>query len=120
MGTHVTLYCHPNCSKSREARALAEARTSDLEIIDYLRTPLSHDALVALLAKLDTKPITLVRMKEPEAVDVALSESSTVDDVARALVARPSLMERPVLVVGDRAIIARPPSRVTELLGDTE
>ena len=111
----ITLLYNPACSKSREARARLEATNADVTYVDYLATPLAHDALVALIAALDAPPIAIVRTKDL-APDAVLTAEASAEDVARALVRYPSAMERPILRVGARAIIARPPSRVHELV----
>lgn len=112
----LVLYHNPLCSKSREALALLTARGLTPTIVEYLRTPLDHAALRALVAKLAVPVRALLREKEAAYADLGLD---AVDDDARlidALVAHPELLERPILVHGERAVIARPPSRVLELL----
>ncbi len=112
----VTLYLHPSCSKSREARTLVESTTSAASFVDYTTSPLAYEALLDLIARLDVPPIGLVRTKEPGFATSGLGPDATAVDVARLLVGQPLLMERPVLVVGERAIVARPPERVRGLL----
>ncbi len=110
------LYHNPRCSKSREALGLLTARGLTPTVIEYLRTPLDHAALRALLEKLDVPVRALLREKEAAYAALGLD---AIEDEARlidALVAHPELMERPILVKGERAVIARPPSRVEELL----
>lgn len=112
----LTLYHNPRCSKSREVLALLAARGLTPTVIEYLRTPLDHAALRALQDKLGVPVRALLREKEAAYAALGLD---AVQDEARlidALVAHPELLERPILVVGDRAVIARPPSRVEELL----
>jgi arsenate reductase len=110
------LYHNPRCSKSREALALLTARGLTPTVIEYLRTPLDHAALRALLGKLGVPARALLR--EKEAAYAALGLDAIEDDarLVDALVAHPELLERPILVHGERAVIARPPSRVAELL----
>ena len=112
----ITLVFNPACSKSREARSLLEASGHAFRVVDYLASPLSEDALRALLRKLRSEPASLVRRKDAEAAGVPIADDASAEDVARLLAARPALMERPVLELVDRAIIARPPSLVAEAL----
>lgn len=95
---------------------MLEASGHAYRVVDYLASPLSEDALRALLRKLTSEPASLVRRKDAEAAGVPIADDASAEDVARLLAARPALMERPVLELVDRAIIARPPSLVTEAL----
>jgi len=110
------IYHNPRCSKSRGACALAAERGQTAEIIDYLATPPSREELVALLAKLRMSPAELVR--RGEAVFKEHYAGRDLDDAAwlDALVAHPILIERPIVVRGDRAVVARPPEKLLELL----
>jgi arsenate reductase (glutaredoxin) len=88
-------------------------------VVEYLKAPPSRSELERLLAMLEDPPPALVRTGEPAFKELGidrttLSEPGVVIDL---LVAHPELMERPVLVVGDRAVIGRPPERVRDLLG---
>lgn len=116
--TTCRLYHNPRCSKSRGALALLEERGVEAELVRYLDTPPSRDELLALLAKLDMRPSELVRRSEEvcktEYADREMSEDNWLD----AMLAHPVLIERPILVCGDRAVVARPPERVLELLPD--
>lgn len=111
----VCLYFNPRCSTCRGARELLDARGAAVEIVEYLETPPTRDELRALLRKLDMKPEELVRKKEEtyrlHYAGRTLSDEEWLD----ALVAHPILIERPIAVVGERAIVARPLERVLEL-----
>lgn len=112
------LYHNPRCSKSRQALALLEARGLAPEIIRYLETPPDVATLDAVCKALSLEPSALVRFKDDTARDLGLKA----DDVRpRAewlalLAASPALIERPILVVGARAVIGRPPEAVLSLL----
>ena len=117
----VLLYHNPACSKSRGALEILEARGEALEIVEYLKAPLSETDLGALLKRLDTSPAALVR-KDKHFKELGLDPSAYGEGVDPAavvaiLVQHPRLMERPVAVVGDRAVIGRPPENVLKLLG---
>lgn len=110
------IYHNARCSKSRGACALVEEAGVKAEIVNYLETPPTRAELEDLLRKLGMKPSELIRRGEPlfqeRYADRELSEADALD----ALLAHPILMERPIAVRGDRAVIARPPERVRELL----
>jgi len=110
------LFHNARCSKSRQALALLEARGIEPEVVEYLKKPPSAAAVEALLAKLGGPPSALLRRSEAEYAALGLSPASSAREVAEAIAAHPILLERPVLVVGDRAVIGRPPERVLELL----
>jgi arsenate reductase len=111
----ITLYHNPRCSKSRAALALLNDRGADIEVVEYLATPLSRATLAALLRKLDAPAIAMVRTDEPEFRPFA-GRTLTDDEVLDALLANPRLLQRPIAESGSRARIGRPPERVLELL----
>ncbi|MDM8190526.1 arsenate reductase (glutaredoxin) [Pseudomonas koreensis] len=115
--TDLTLYHNPRCSKSRGALELLEARGLTPTVVRYLETPLSAAQIKALLDKLGISARQLLRSGEDEyktlnLADASLSEQHLIDAIA----AHPKLMERPILEVGDKAVIGRPPENVLELL----
>lgn len=113
----VTVLHHAQCSTSRHALTVAEDLGVDVEVLQYLKTPLTRDQLVALIVKLEDSPADLVRKDsffKDQGLDAA--DYTTPDEVADLLVEHPRLMERPVLIRGDRAIIGRPKDRVAGFL----
>lgn len=117
--TDLTLYHNPNCSTSRHALAEVEAAGADAEVVQYLKTPLSAAELLELMDKLEDPPADLVR-KDGFFKDQGLVEGDYTEPkaVAALLEQHPRLMQRPVLVKGDRAIIGRPKDRVPAFLAD--
>ena len=115
--TDLTLYHNPRCSKSRGALELLEARGLTPNVVRYLETPLNPGQIKALLGKLGISARQLLRTGEDEykmlqLADESLSEAQLIDAIAQ----HPKLMERPILEVGDKAVIGRPPENVLELL----
>jgi arsenate reductase len=115
--TDLTLYHNPRCSKSRGALELLEARGLTPNVVRYLETPLSAAQIKALLGKLGISARQLLRTGEDEykilqLADESLSEAQLIDAIAQ----HPKLMERPILEVGAKAIIGRPPENILELL----
>lgn len=115
--TDLTLYHNPRCSKSRGALELLEARGLTPTVVRYLETPLSAAQLRDLLARLNLSARQLLRSGEDEYKalnlgDSSLSEAQLID----AMAANPKLIERPILVAGDKAVIGRPPEKILEIL----
>ncbi|MDD1004454.1 MULTISPECIES: arsenate reductase (glutaredoxin) [Pseudomonas] len=115
--TDLTLYHNPRCSKSRGALELLEARGLTPNVVRYLETPLNAAQIKALLGKLGIGARQLLRTGEDEykmlqLADESLSEAQLIDAIAQ----HPKLMERPILEVGDKAVIGRPPENILELL----
>lgn len=115
--TDLTLYHNPRCSKSRGALELLEARGLTPNVVRYLETPLSAAQIKALLGKLGISARQLLRTGEDEykmlqLADESLSEAQLIDAIAQ----HPKLMERPILEVGAKAVIGRPPENILELL----
>lgn len=115
--TELTLYHNPRCSKSRSALELLEARGLTLAIVRYLETPPTAAQLRALLDKLGLSARQLLRTGEDEYKSLALANSELSEaELIEAMVEHPRLIERPILVAGDKAIVGRPPERVLEIL----
>lgn len=111
------LYHNPRCSKSRGALQLLQARGIEPAIVLYLEQPPDVDELRDLLRKLGIAARALLRTGETAYAELGLADPA-LDDAAiiAAMAAHPRLIERPVFVLGDRAVIGRPPERVLDLL----
>jgi arsenate reductase (glutaredoxin) len=113
----VTIYHNPRCSKSRETLALLQERGIEPEVVLYLETPPNENELARLLDMLGMEPRELMRKGEPEYRDLGLDdESLSRGDLIRAMVRTPKLIERPIVVNGDRAALGRPPEAVLGIL----
>ena len=114
----VTIWTNPRCSKSRGAEALLAERGVEVQRVRYLDTPPSRAELERVLGLLGTDdPRVLVRTGEPLYAELGLAGADR-DRLLDALAEHPSLIERPVVVRGDRAVVARPPERLLELLDE--
>jgi arsenate reductase len=113
----VTLFHNPNCSTSRHALDEIGAAGVDADVVQYIKTPLSADELLDLMDKLIDPPEDLVR-KDSFFKEQGLVEGDYTDPkaVAELLDQYPRLMQRPIIVKGDQAIIGRPKDRVAEFL----
>jgi len=111
------LFLHnPRCSKSRAALELVRDAGLELPVREYLRDPLSVDELRKIVQLLGVRPIDIVRRGESQYAALGLSDATPDDDVLRAMAAHPILIERPIVVRGGRAVVARPPEKVRAIL----
>ena len=110
-----TIYYNAKCSKSREALDLLRSRGVDPVVVNYQETPLSANELRELIAVLKVPAKDLLRTKEKAFSGLNISLESA-EDVIHTLATHPELLERPIVVHGDRAVVARPPERALELL----
>jgi arsenate reductase len=115
--TAITLYHNPDCSKSRAALALLEENDAQITIVYYLEEPLERSELENLLDQLGLSLRDLLRKSEAEYEQFALGDETLSEDIVYELVLKnPILIQRPIAVAGNRALIARPPERVLELI----
>ena len=114
----VTIFYNPSCSKSRGALGILDEHGVDYGVVEYLVTPPSRAMLEALVAKLVDPVADLVRTSDQRFADLGLDPAGyrTAEAVIDLLLAHPELMQRPIVIRGDRAVIARPESRVAEIL----
>jgi arsenate reductase len=113
----LTIFHNPRCSKSRQTLALLEARGLKPQVIEYLATPPDAATLNRLIRMLGVSARDLIRKGEPEYRALGLDDPA-LDDAAlvAAMTEHPRLIERPIVVAGNRARIGRPPETVLELL----
>jgi arsenate reductase len=109
------IYHNPRCSKSRQTLDLIKQKTNNYEIIEYLKEPLEFDDYKLILEKMELKPINLVRIKERIWKEKYKEKKMSNDDIIKALVDNPKLMERPIVTTNKQAIIGRPPKNVLNL-----
>lgn len=109
-------YHNSRCSTSRKGLELLQQKGVNPEIVEYMKEPLTPGELTSIVRKLDIEPMELVRTKEKiwkeEFADKELSD----DEVILAMIEYPQLMERPVLVNGDKAAIGRPIEKLLEII----
>ena len=115
--SNFTIYHNPRCSKSRLTLELLKDKGIDPKVILYLETPPSEKELVLILKKLNMEARELLRKGEVEFKEQNLSDTSkSEEDVIQAMVNFPKLMERPIVIYGDRAVIGRPPENVLKII----
>ncbi|MBD1391194.1 arsenate reductase (glutaredoxin) [Neiella sp. HB171785] len=111
------IYHNPRCSKSRQTLALLQENGIEPEIIEYLKTPPTPDEIENLAELLHLAPRQMMRTKEAEYKEQQLdaddvSEAALINAIAKT----PKLLERPIVVKGEQAVIGRPPENVLTLI----
>ncbi len=112
----VTIYHNPRCSKSRQTLALLKERGQKIKVVEYLKEPLSVDEIRALLKKLKIPPAALIRKGEQMFKTLKLTKESDAAKLIAAMAQHPILIERPIVVKGRRAVLARPADSVLDIL----
>ena len=111
------LYYNPRCSKSRATLALLEENNISPEIIFYLENPPDVDQLKMLLGKLNMGVRDILRKSEPEYEALRLDDNSLAEEIVLDILSNhPALLQRPIVICGDEAIIGRPPENVLRLI----
>ncbi|MBT3866201.1 arsenate reductase (glutaredoxin) [Candidatus Woesearchaeota archaeon] len=111
----ITIYHNPKCSKSRQSLELVLAKAKDVKIIEYLKTPLTKEELRTILAKLNLHAKEIIRTKEIEFQEYQTKELSE-EELINLIIKLPILLERPIIIEGNKAVIGRPPENVLKIL----
>jgi arsenate reductase (glutaredoxin) len=116
--SQVTVFHNQSCSKSRGALAILDERGVSYDVVRYLDTPPDRATLERILDAIPDEPKTLVRTDDDKfkALGIPKSDVTSREQVIDLLLAHPEVMQRPVVFVGDRAVIARPSEKVLDLL----
>lgn len=116
-GLDVKIYHNPRCSKSRQTLELLQEHGVDPQIVDYLSAPPGAAELRHILTMLGLPPRGLMRTREQAYRDAGLDNPDLADEeLIRAMIEHPILIQRPIVIVDGRAVIGRPPERVLDLL----
>lgn len=110
------IYHNPRCQKSRETLKIIQESGAEFTIRKYLEDPPAEAELRGVLDKLDIKPLALIRKKEALFKNEYKGKDLSDDEWIRIMADNPRLIERPIVIQGDRAIIGRPPENVRDLL----
>ncbi len=117
IGVAVRIYHNPKCATSRKVLEMVRAKGVEPDVVDYLKEPPPEEEWREVIGKLDGPPESMLRKREPLYAALGLGEKPlSAERVAKLLTAHPRLLERPVLVKGALAVVARPPERARELL----
>jgi arsenate reductase len=117
MSKKAIIYHNPRCSKSRATLAILEERNESYDVVKYLETPPNAETLRHVLNTLGMSPRELMRRNEVEYAENELADDALSDDeLIQAMIAYPKLIERPIVIKGDKVAIGRPPESVLEIL----
>ncbi len=112
----IQIWHNPRCSKSRNGVALLEERGEDIEIVKYLDAPHTKEQIKDLLKKLGLKPREIMRTKEAIYKELDLKNVEDDEKLIEAMVEHPRLIERPIVIKGNKAVIGRPIENIINLL----
>ncbi|WP_409423395.1 arsenate reductase (glutaredoxin) [Pseudoalteromonas sp. RW-H-Ap-1] len=113
----VTIYHNPRCSKSRETLNLLQSKNIEPSVVEYLKTPLSHEQISTLVSQLGFNSARdLMRTKEEQYKALNLKDENDESALIAAMVENPKLIERPIVVNNNKAAIGRPPENVLSVL----
>ena len=115
--TPVIVFHNPRCSKSRLALALLDSRNVRYKTFLYLENEIAYEEFVRILALLNMKPRDILRVKEKEFLENNLNNMDLTDDhIIKIVLKNRKLIERPIVINGEQAVIARPPEKVLQVL----
>lgn len=112
----IVIYHNPRCSKSRETLEILETKKADYKVIKYLDLPLSEEKLAKIIALLKIKPIELIRKNETIWKENFKQLDFTDDELIKVMAKYPKLIERPIVINGNKATIGRPPKKILDIL----
>lgn len=112
----IKIYHNPRCSKSRQGLALVEASGKEFEVIKYLEHPISEKHLETVISKLKIEPIDLVRKNESIWKSDFKGKALSDEAIIKAMVTHPKLIERPIVINGDAAVIGRPAENILNII----
>ena len=112
----IIIYHNPRCTKSREGLCELELLNKPFEVRKYFDQPFTEDELIEVLKKLRIKPIELVRTKEAIWIENYKEKELSDSEIIAAMIQNPKLIERPIIINGENAIIARPKEKIKEIL----
>jgi len=113
------IYHNPRCRKSRETLELLRKHGIEPDIVEYLKTPPTKEELRDILRKLGIKPQDIIRKGEAIYKEQYKGKELSDEEWLDVLVQHPRLIERPIVVDGERAVIGRPPENVLQLIGQS-
>jgi len=120
MSEKIIVYEKPTCTTCRKLNKLFEENGVDYNKVNYFIEPLSKEELRELLRKADLSPFEVLRNAEPVYKELNVSEVKTEDELIKLIIENPSLLQRPIVEVGDRAVLARPVENALELINSSK
>ena len=112
----ITIYHNPRCRKSREGLTLLEESGKDFEVVRYLENQFTSNELKEVLTKLGMKPLDLVRKNEAIWKAEYKGKDLSDNDIVDAMVRHPKLIERPIVINKNKAVVGRPPESILDII----
>ncbi|WP_369998225.1 arsenate reductase (glutaredoxin) [Winogradskyella sp.] len=112
----IQIYHNPRCSKSRQGLAIVEASGKEFEVVKYLEDELSVEQLSTIISKLGIKPIDLVRKNEAIWKSDYKGKTLTDKQIIDAMIKHPKLIERPIVINKNKAVVGRPPESILNII----
>ena len=112
----IQIYHNSRCGKSRNCLAFVENSKKEFEVINYLINPPSFEELSNIIKKLNIRPIELVRQKEKIWIENFNDQKMNDEQIIEAMISNPILIERPIVIMGNKAIIGRDLEKVAEFI----
>ncbi len=112
----ITIYHNPRCMKSRQTLALIEEKGENFIVKEYLKTPPTKEELKQIVDLLEIKPMDLIRKGEAEFKENFKGKDLSDDEWLDAMVSYPKLIERPIVIYENKAVIGRPPEKVLDII----
>lgn len=112
----ITIYHNPRCMKSRQTLALIEEKGENFIVKEYLKTPPTKEELKQIVDLLEIKPLDLIRKGEAEFKENFKGKDLSDDEWLNAMVSYPKLIERPIVIYENKAVIGRPPEKVLDII----
>ncbi|MBA3786284.1 MAG: arsenate reductase [Acidobacteria bacterium] len=116
MNENITVYEKPTCTTCRNLAELLRENGIEYERVNYFIDELTEEKLRALLKKANLSPLEVLRKKEPLFKELNISEDMPSEKIIKLIIENPSLLQRPIVEVGDRAVLARPVEKALELI----
>jgi arsenate reductase (glutaredoxin) len=110
-----TIYHNPRCSKSRKGLEYLKSKTSEVEVVEYLKKPFTQESFKKVLMKLNKKPFDMVRTQEEIYKKEFKGKNFTDDEWVKIMVENPKLINRPIVMKDNKAVWGNPPEEIDEL-----
>lgn len=112
----IKIYHNPRCRKSRETLELLQKKTKSFKIVDYIKNPITTDELEKILTLLKIDPQDLLRKTEPVYKEKCKKLELDYDELVLLMIEYPKLMQRPIVLNGNKAAIGRPPENILKII----
>jgi len=112
----IQIYHNPRCSKSREGFQILEDSGKEFEVVEYMKDNLTKEELELIIKKLRMNPIELIRKNEELWKETYKNKNLSDDELIEIMVQHPNLIERPIVINGNKAVVGRPPVLIKDIL----